>query len=77
MAGVQVVFLVLGFQRLRNHYKIQQIAFSSGKICGFSTQGGADMRREPFALCSRTQIPPSREWKKLSQNPVAVFSCSG
>ena len=64
-------------QRLRNHYEIQQMAISSGKICGFSTPGVADICRKPCDLRSETQIPPSREWRKLSQNPVAVFSCSG
>ena len=64
-------------QRLRNHYEIQQMAFSSGKICGFSTLGVADICRKSCDLRSNMQIPPTREWRKLSQNPVAVFSCSG
>ena len=64
-------------QRLRNHYAIQQMAFSSGTICGFSTPGVADICRQPCDLRSKTQIPPSQESRKLSQNPVAVFSCSG
>ena len=61
------------FQRLQNHYEIQHMAFSSGKICGFSTLGVADICRKLCDLRSKTQIPPFREWKKLSQNPVAVF----
>ena len=69
--------LRLSNQGLRNHYEIQQMAFSSGKICGFSTLGVADICRKLCDLRSKTQIPPSQEWRNLPQSPLAVFSCSG
>ena len=75
-SDLRSLFLV-NDQRLQNHYEIQQMAFSSGKIFGFSTLGVAENFRKPCDLRSKMPIPPSQEWRKFSQNPVAVFSCSG
>ena len=53
------------------------MAFSSGKIFGFSTLGVAENFRKSCDLRSKFSIPSSQDWRKISQNPVAVFSCSG
>ena len=53
------------------------MAFSSGKIFGCSILGVAEILRKRRDLRSRMQIPPSQEERKISQNPVAVFSCTG
>ena len=43
----------------------------------FPPQGLLTFCRKPCDLHSKTQIAPSQEPRKVSQNPVAVFSCSG
>ena len=60
-------------QRLRNHYDIQQMASSSGKIRGFSSLGVADICRKLCDLRSKTQIPPSQKRRKYRRILYALF----
>ena len=61
------------YQRLRNHYEIQRMAFSSGKICGFPPWGLLIFAENSVVCTVKRRFPCG----KLLQNPVAVFSCSG
>ena len=49
--------------------------FPAGKSVDFP--GVADICRKPCDLHSERKNPPSRQWRKLLQNRVAIFSCSG
>ena len=53
------------YQRICNHYEMQQITIFIGKIIGFSTLGVADIFREPCNVHSKVQIPPFQEWQKI------------
>ena len=51
------------------------MALTSGKVFGFPTLGFAETFKKPCDLCSRRRMPPShQEWRKISQNLVAVMS---
>ena len=60
-------------QRLQNHYQIQQMAFSSRNLVGFSTLGGCRTLQERCDLRKKMQIPPSQESGKKKAHKHKSF----